>query len=82
MQKPITHPGVAPRDPRGTILAILEDLHKMIIYGKYPGYRPFGYGEEDFQRIFYIFLCKTGPRPGVAPHDPRDIILAIFGRPT
>ena len=50
----------------------------MTIHANYQGSRPFGFREEDFLRFFYTFLCKTGSRPGVAPNDPRGIILAIL----
>ena len=69
---------MAPNDPTGIILAILIHLNEMTEHSKYQGSRPFGFGEEDFLRFFYIFLCKTGSHPGVAPNDPRGIILAIL----
>ena len=69
---------MAPNDPMGIILAILVDLLEITIHAKYQDSRPFGFREEDFLRFFYIFLCKTGSHPGVAPNDPRGIILAIL----
>ena len=68
---------MAPRDIRGIISAISVDHYEMILYAKYQSSRPFCFRDEDILRFYYIFLCKTGPYPGVAPHDPKGIILAI-----
>ena len=69
---------MAPHDPMAIILAILVDPHEMTLHAKYQGSRSFSFREEDFLSFFYTFLCKTGSSPGVAPIDPRGIILAIL----
>ena len=59
----------------------MVDAHEMTLHAKYQVSRPFGFREEDFLSFFYIFLCKTGAHLGVAPYDPRTIILAILVDP-
>ena len=68
---------MAPLDPRGIILAFSVDHHEMILHAKYQSSRPFCFIDEDILRFYYIFLCKTGPSPGMAQLDPRGMILAI-----
>ena len=49
---PVTPPGRARMDPRGTVGRIYKEDHYTLLHTKYESSRPCGFGEEDFLKFF------------------------------
>ena len=62
---PITPPGRARMDPRGTVGRIYKEDHYTLLHTKYESSRPCGFGEEDFFKLFPM------TPPGRGPYGPQ-----------
>ena len=68
---PMTPPGWARMDPRGTVGRIYKEDHFTLLHIKYESFRPCGFGEE-------IVLCFSHDAPGARPIWTPGALLAGF----
>ena len=52
-------------DPRGTVGRIYKDDHYTLLHTKYESSGPYGFGEEDFFKVFPM------TPPGRGPYEPQ-----------
>ena len=72
------HRGGTKIDPRDIIRSILVEVHCTMLHITYLSFNACCFGQEDFQRFYYIFLLKTADPRGGTNVDPRDIIGSIL----
>ena len=75
---PMTPPGRARMDPKGTVDRIYKEDHYTLLHTKYESSGSCGFGEEDFFMFFPLkSIGANDPHLGVI-FDPRGMIGRIY----
>ena len=68
---PMTPPGGARMDPRGTVGRMYKEDHYTLLHTKYESSGPCDFREEDFWALWFwrrrFFLCFSHDNPGAGP---------------